>query len=149
MHVKLAEKVPRIKWIFERMPPQREGASADGKPGTPRKTRIKSALEWAPKIPSIKVEKFSPFRLTEIFKNIVHDFLTVAIRKISAVCQKAGQKIHEGAGMLGLSTGTIELYKRGTRRDDGRAVVIPKTVELACAALALGIRKYDGPQETA
>ena len=51
--------------------------------------------------------------------------------------------------MLGLSTGTIELYKRGTRRDDGRAVVIPKTVELACAALALGIRKYDGPQETA
>jgi transcriptional regulator with XRE-family HTH domain len=53
------------------------------------------------------------------------------------------------AEMLGLSKGSIELYERGTRRDDNRPVVIPRTVELACAALALGIRAYDGPRAQA
>jgi hypothetical protein len=51
------------------------------------------------------------------------------------------------ARALGISVGSVELYERGRRRDDEtREVVIPKTVELACAALALGIKSYEGPQ---
>jgi transcriptional regulator with XRE-family HTH domain len=52
----------------------------------------------------------------------------------------------EAAKHLGVSPGSVDLYERGSRREDGRPVIIPKPVELACAALALGIRKYDGPQ---
>ncbi|HZT26756.1 MAG TPA: helix-turn-helix domain-containing protein [Pseudolabrys sp.] len=48
----------------------------------------------------------------------------------------------DAARVLGLSKTSIELYERGSRRDDGSAVVIPKTVELACAALKSGITKY-------
>lgn len=51
----------------------------------------------------------------------------------------------EAADALGLSKGSVDLYERGRRREDERPVVIPKTVELACAALALGITHYDGP----
>lgn len=52
------------------------------------------------------------------------------------------------ASVLGLNRNTIELYERGTRRDDPNHVVsIPRTVELACAALWLGIRRYSGPDE--
>jgi len=51
----------------------------------------------------------------------------------------------EAADALGLSKGSVDLYERGRRREDERPVVIPKTVELACAALALGITRYDGP----
>ena len=51
----------------------------------------------------------------------------------------------EAATALGLSRGSVELYERGRRREDERPVVIPKTVELACAALALGVSDYDGP----
>lgn len=47
---------------------------------------------------------------------------------------------------LGLSTGTIENYEKGSRRGDGRPVTIPKSVALACAALALGITDYHGPE---
>lgn len=50
----------------------------------------------------------------------------------------------EAADHLGVSRNTIVLYERGER--EGRRVEIPKTVELACAALALGIRNYAGPQ---
>jgi transcriptional regulator with XRE-family HTH domain len=46
------------------------------------------------------------------------------------------------ADALGLSKGSIELYERGSRRDEDRPVVIPRTVELACAALARGITTY-------
>lgn len=53
----------------------------------------------------------------------------------------------EAAKMLGLSIGSVELYERGARREDNRPVVIPKPVELACAALALGITRYNGPQQ--
>lgn len=48
------------------------------------------------------------------------------------------------ADALGLSKITVEGYDKG-RRSEGR-VEIPKTVELACAALALGVKSYDGPQ---
>jgi transcriptional regulator with XRE-family HTH domain len=54
------------------------------------------------------------------------------------------------ARALGLSRNTIELYERGSRRDiPDQVVVIPRTVELACAALMLGIRRYSGPDEAA
>ncbi|PYE98907.1 hypothetical protein C8J35_103508 [Rhizobium sp. PP-F2F-G38] len=42
----------------------------------------------------------------------------------------------EAAAALDISKGSIELYERGARRDDGRPVLIPRTVELACSALA-------------
>ena len=47
---------------------------------------------------------------------------------------------------IGISPGSVELYERGARREDNRPVVIPKPVELACAAWALGIKSYAGPQ---
>lgn len=55
-----------------------------------------------------------------------------------------GWSQQEAADHLGVSKGSIQLYERGER--EGRPVEIPKTVELACAALALGIRDYAGPQ---
>lgn len=48
------------------------------------------------------------------------------------------------ADALGISTNSIDLYERGTRRDDGRAVVVPRAISLACAALALGVSDYPG-----
>lgn len=39
------------------------------------------------------------------------------------------------AKSLGISKGSIELYEAGKRRDDGRPVIIPLTVALACSAL--------------
>ncbi|MBS9476225.1 helix-turn-helix domain-containing protein [Ancylobacter radicis] len=39
------------------------------------------------------------------------------------------------AKALGISKGSIELYEAGKRRDDGRPVIIPLTVALACSAL--------------
>jgi transcriptional regulator with XRE-family HTH domain len=44
------------------------------------------------------------------------------------------------ADVLGMSKGSIELYERGSRRDDNRQVVIPTTVELACKYLAQRVR---------
>lgn len=41
----------------------------------------------------------------------------------------------EAALALGVSKPTIENYERGQRREDGRPVVIPLTVDLACRAL--------------
>jgi transcriptional regulator with XRE-family HTH domain len=52
----------------------------------------------------------------------------------------------EAARALGLSKGSIELYERGSRRDDDRPVVVPRAVELACAALMHGITSYNEPQ---
>lgn len=46
---------------------------------------------------------------------------------------------------LGLSLGTITLYEHGKRWEDGRKVVIPKTVRLAMASLSLGLK--DHPDE--
>lgn len=44
------------------------------------------------------------------------------------------------ARALGLSPSSIELYERGSRKDDGRPVIIPRTVALACAALSAGLK---------
>ena len=49
------------------------------------------------------------------------------------------------AEMLGLSPRTIDLYEAGKRYEDARPVCIPRTVELACAALSRGVRSYVGP----
>lgn len=42
----------------------------------------------------------------------------------------------QAAAALGLSLGSIENYERGARREDGRPVAIPRTVELACFAVS-------------
>lgn len=51
----------------------------------------------------------------------------------------------KAADALGISKGSIQLYEAGKRPEDGREVVIPKTVELACAAIGMGLTRYDGP----
>jgi len=48
----------------------------------------------------------------------------------------------EAAEALGVSRGSVELYELGKRRDDGREVVIPKTIALACAALEAHLLPY-------
>ncbi len=54
-----------------------------------------------------------------------------------------GYTLREAAEALDLSSGAVQSYEAGAR-PEGRRVVIPRTVELACAALAVGIRKYWG-----
>jgi predicted transcriptional regulator len=53
-----------------------------------------------------------------------------------------GLKQKEAAASLGLKKRVIQYYERGHR--DGKKVEVPKTVELACYALAVGIDEYDG-----
>lgn len=49
------------------------------------------------------------------------------------------------ADRLGISVSQMSCYETGlTRHLVPKPVVIPKTVELACAALALGIKDYPG-----
>jgi len=48
----------------------------------------------------------------------------------------------EAAEALGLSLGTIGNYERGSRREDGRPAPVPRTVALACAAVAAGLRPW-------
>ena len=48
------------------------------------------------------------------------------------------------ATALGVSMTTVRLYEKGERWEDGRPVVIPKSVRLACAAISLGMKDYDG-----
>lgn len=50
------------------------------------------------------------------------------------------------ADALDISKSSVELYERGTRRDDGRPVEIPKTVRLALAALCQGIADFEGAE---
>lgn len=53
-----------------------------------------------------------------------------------------GWKQKDAAEKLGLKKRVIQYYEKGNR--DGKTVEIPKTVELACLALALGLDSYDG-----
>lgn len=53
-----------------------------------------------------------------------------------------GWKQKDAADRLGLKKRVIQYYEKGDR--DGKPVDIPKTVELACLALALGYDGYDG-----
>ncbi|MCS0501607.1 helix-turn-helix domain-containing protein [Ancylobacter mangrovi] len=41
----------------------------------------------------------------------------------------------KAAEELGISKSSIELYERGTRRDNGEAVIVPLSIALACTAL--------------
>ena len=51
----------------------------------------------------------------------------------------------EAAEALGLKRRVVQYYEKGER--DGVQVVIPKTVRLACFALAEGAADYQGPEE--
>lgn len=53
-----------------------------------------------------------------------------------------GLRQKEAADRLGLKKRVIQYYERGSR--DGRTIEIPKSVELACYALTVGITAYDG-----
>ena len=55
---------------------------------------------------------------------------------------KLSQK--EAAEALGLIRRVVQYYEKGNR--DGKDVVIPKTVRLACYALTLEISDYNGPE---
>ncbi|ESX06781.1 hypothetical protein X769_09005 [Mesorhizobium sp. LSJC268A00] len=43
----------------------------------------------------------------------------------------------QAADALGISRGSVENYERGERREDNRPVEIPRSIGLACQALAL------------
>jgi len=45
----------------------------------------------------------------------------------------------QAADALGISKSSVINYENGARREDERPVTIPRTVELACAALTFGI----------
>ncbi|MEM7696386.1 MAG: helix-turn-helix transcriptional regulator [Pseudomonadota bacterium] len=53
-----------------------------------------------------------------------------------------GWKQRELADRLGLKRRMIQYYERGDR--DGKQVEIPKTVRLACYAIACGVEEFDG-----
>ena len=55
--------------------------------------------------------------------------------------KRLGLKQKEAADKLGLKKRVIQYYEKGHR--DGKTVEIPKNVELACVALALGYEGYD------
>lgn len=48
----------------------------------------------------------------------------------------------EAAKALGISLSNYQLYERGQRFDMKRKVVIPKSIALACSAIAHGIPPY-------
>ncbi len=53
-----------------------------------------------------------------------------------------GLKQKEAAEKLGLKKRMIQYYETGNRGE--KKVVIPKTVELACYALSVGVEAFDG-----
>jgi transcriptional regulator with XRE-family HTH domain len=57
-----------------------------------------------------------------------------------------GLKQKEAADLLGLKKRVIQYYERGHR--DGKAVEVPRTVELACYAISAGIESFDGEAAT-
>ncbi|MGC2853882.1 helix-turn-helix domain-containing protein [Novispirillum sp. DQ9] len=56
---------------------------------------------------------------------------------------KLSQK--DAAEALGLKRRVVQYYEKGER--DGEAIDIPKTVRLACYALAQGVTDYQGPKD--
>jgi transcriptional regulator with XRE-family HTH domain len=53
-----------------------------------------------------------------------------------------GLKQKDAAERLGLKKRVIQYYEHGHR--DGKKVDVPKSVELACYAIAAGVSEYDG-----
>ncbi len=58
--------------------------------------------------------------------------------------KKMGLTQQQAADVLGLSKATIENYDKGVRREDGRPVVIPRVVALACAAIEHKLEPFGG-----
>lgn len=56
--------------------------------------------------------------------------------------KRLGLNQKKAGAALGLHPRTISLYERGKRFEDGRPVAIPKAVQLAMVAIALGIKDY-------
>jgi len=54
-----------------------------------------------------------------------------------------GMSQKEAAEALGLRRRIVQYYEKGVR--DGARIDIPKTVRLACYALAKGCKNYEGP----
>lgn len=75
----------------------------------------------------------------------VDDEQVMAPEQFRAWRKQLGLKQRDAADRLGLKKRMIQYYEKGKR--DGKPVVIPKTVRLACAALAHGIADYDGATE--
>lgn len=50
----------------------------------------------------------------------------------------------QAAKKLGLKKRAIQYYEQGKR--DGKDFKIPKTTELACYAISVGVESYSGPQ---
>ena len=56
--------------------------------------------------------------------------------------KRLGLSQKQAGEALGLKTRMIQYYEKGERNDE--PIAIPKTVRLACQALATGILDYDG-----
>ena len=54
-------------------------------------------------------------------------------------------KQKDAADLLGLKKRVIQYYEKGER--DGKQVEIPKSVELACYAIAHGVPNYDSSRQ--
>jgi transcriptional regulator with XRE-family HTH domain len=63
-------------------------------------------------------------------------------RQFKAWRKGLGLKQKEAAEKLGLKKRVIQYYEHGKR--DGQKVEVPKSVELACYALTVGIDAFDG-----
>jgi transcriptional regulator with XRE-family HTH domain len=59
--------------------------------------------------------------------------------------ERRGETQEEFGIVLGLPRETVVGYEKGTR--NGRPQTIPRSVELACAALANGIMEYSDPSD--
>lgn len=75
-------------------------------------------------------------------EDTVDDEPVMAPEQFRAWRKGLGLKQRDAAEHLGLKKRMIQYYEKGKR--DGKAVVIPKTVRLACAALAEGVADFDG-----
>lgn len=78
-------------------------------------------------------------------EDTVDDEQVMAPEQFRAWRKALGLKQRDAAERLGLKKRMIQYYEKGKR--DGKPVVIPKTVRLACAALARGVADYDGLSE--
>ncbi len=78
-------------------------------------------------------------------EDTVDDEPVMAPEQFRAWRKALGLKQRDAAERLGLKKRMIQYYEKGKR--DGKPVVIPKTVRLACAALARGVADYDGLSE--
>lgn len=59
--------------------------------------------------------------------------------------EQMGFSQEEAATRLGLSRSCVQQYLRGARKGSQAPVEIPKSVRLACSAIAMGVIDYSGP----